>query len=311
MGFPDRRTILGLLLAAAAWPARAAGSKRQEVAYGKTHEQRLDVYTQQGLMGAPVFVFIHGGAWERGDKLRVNDLPAYAERNGFLFISIGYRLAPDVDALGSTQDVAAALAWVKANAATYGGDPAKIFVMGHSAGAHLAALVAVDPKYLEANQMAPQDLAGVILLDGAGYLAKQEMQWFDARGGPVAHMFHLAFDRDPDGLSPVVVAKPGHPYPPILIFYVNTRADSPPQAREMAQALRKAQAPFAIRIVRGESHAEINEEFGRKDDTEGNLSAAFIKTGMLPANDLPPVGEDRAGRGGANGELPRRGGRRF
>ncbi len=79
-----------------------AASKREEIAYGpKGHEQKLDVYSQSGLANAPVFVFIHGGAWERGDKRNVNDLPAYAERNGFLLISAGYRFPPEADAAES------------------------------------------------------------------------------------------------------------------------------------------------------------------------------------------------------------------
>src|SRR5262249_37788166 len=160
-------------------------------------KQKLDVYERKGLSNAPVLIYVHGGAWTRGDKDAVNELPEFAQRNGLLLISVGYRLTPEADAGGQADDVARAIAWSKANAAKYGGDPSKIFLIGHSAGAHLVALVGVDPNYLGRYTMAPKDLSGIICLDGAGYDAPQEMKWFDARGGPVAKMFHSAFNKNP------------------------------------------------------------------------------------------------------------------
>jgi arylformamidase len=286
-----RRSGLALLLAATAFATPlSAASKQVEISYGSVRDQRLDVYQQQtGLTNAPVLLYVHGGAWTRGNKRDTNDLPAYAERNGFLLISAGYRLTPDTDAEGQAHDLAAAIAWAKDNAAKYGGDPAKIFLIGHSAGAHLVALVGVDPTYLAAHSMAPKDLAGVICLDGAGYLAKQEMMWFDARGGPVAHMFHEAFDKNPDGLSPALLTKRGVTYPPFIVFFITNRADSPPQARELAAALRQAGGSVSLREVPGDTHAEINQRFGKPNDSQGALAADFIKTGVLPASEAPPI----------------------
>jgi acetyl esterase/lipase len=143
--------------------------------------------------------------------------------------------------------------------------------------------------------LAPKDFAGVICLDGAGYIAKQEMTWFDARGGAVAHMFHLAFDKNPDGLSPALLTKPGFAYPPFLIFFITNRADSPPQARELAGALREAGARLSLREVPGDTHAEINERFGKANDSQGQLAADFIKTGVLPPTEAPPIDRSRQG----------------
>jgi arylformamidase len=284
-----RRAGLALLLAATlAAPAIAAPKSREEK-YGTHGRQRLDVYARPGLSSAPVLLFVHGGAWTRGDKRGVNELPEYAERNGFLLMSTDYRLAPDVDAGGSAEDVAGAFAWAKANAAKYGGDPNRIFLVGHSAGAHLVVLVAVDPTYLARANLAPKDIAGVIALDGAGYDAAQEMKWFDKRGGPVAKMFHEAFGKRPGELSPTLVVRSGIDYPPFMILYITSRLDSPPQSRALAAAIRRSGGKVVVRPTSDATHAEINKSFGVAGDAEGEMGAAFMKTGLLPGALAEPM----------------------
>jgi acetyl esterase/lipase len=116
----DRRALLGLA-AALALPATAARAE-DEIAYGEGPDRRLDVHGRPGLSGAPVLVYVHGGGWRRGDKRMVHDLPEYARRHGLLLVSVNYRMAPQVDAGGCAEDVAAAGAWVRTNIARYGGD---------------------------------------------------------------------------------------------------------------------------------------------------------------------------------------------
>ena len=186
-----RRTGMALMLAAAMPMTAFAGPRHEEQAYGKDSYQKIDVYPRAGLSGAPVMLFVHGGAWAFGDKDGVNALPDYAERNGFLLMSTDYRLTPRVDAGGEAEDIAAAFAWAKTNAARYGGDPSRIFLVGHSCGAHLVVLVAVDPTYLAAHQLTPRDITGVIALDGAAYNAAQEMKWFAGR--PMGEQFDKGF----------------------------------------------------------------------------------------------------------------------
>ena len=96
----------------------------------------LDIYpTSQP--NAPVMIYVHGGGWRRGNKSNVDAKPAAFNQHGFAFISMDYRLIPEVDIAEQVGDVTAAIAWVKSNIARYGGDPNRIFLMGHSAGAHL------------------------------------------------------------------------------------------------------------------------------------------------------------------------------
>ena len=274
-----RRAGLALIMAAAI-PAVAHAASHEEQAYGSSSAQRIDVYPQTGLANAPVLLFVHGGAWAFGDKSGVNALPDYAQRNGFLLMSADYRLTPQVDAGGEAEDIAAAFAWAKANAAKYGGDPNRIFLVGHSSGAHLVVLIAVDPTYLAAHQLTPKDIAGVIALDGAGYNAGQEMDWFAGR--PVGFQFNKAFGHKPDALSPTLLAKPGMSFPPFLILYITSRPDSPPQARALAAAIARAGGTVSIRVTTDRGHAEINQSFGRPGNPDGDMGAAFIKTGVLP-----------------------------
>jgi arylformamidase len=283
-----RRAAMALLLALAAAGSVHAASQRQEQSYGPGPARRIDVYAQAGLSGAPVLLFVHGGAWAFGDKSGVNALPGYAERNGFLLMSADYRLTPQVDAGGEAEDIAAAFAWAKANAARYGGDPNRIVLVGHSSGAHLVVLVGVDPTYLAAHQLTPKDIAGVIALDGAAYNAGQEMRWFQGR--PMGQQFQKAFGGRADALSPTLLARPGASYPPFLILYLTSRPDSPPQARALADAIHRTGGIVSIRAINEETHAEINQRFGRTGDPEGEMGAAFIKTGALPESLVLGVG---------------------
>jgi acetyl esterase/lipase len=142
----------------------------RDVAYGDHARQRLDVFTAAATGGAlrPVMLFVHGGAFVRGDK-RMSDRPYYdnvglwAARHGFTGITMNYRLAPDHVWPSGADDVAAALGWIAASAAAYGGDPAAVFAIGHSAGAaHLASAIARR----DAGVTAPFALRGAILISG-------------------------------------------------------------------------------------------------------------------------------------------------
>lgn len=139
------------------------------IAYGGHPRQKLDIYRPAQTRdngAAPVVVFFYGGAWregERGDYLFVGE--ALTSR-GFVAVLADYRLYPEVRFPGFVEDGAAALAWARRHAANFGGDARRLFVMGHSAGAHIALMLATDARYLEAAGMRPQDLAGAIGLAG-------------------------------------------------------------------------------------------------------------------------------------------------
>jgi len=123
----------------------------RDLAYGDHERQRLDVHTgdtEPGGGGAPVLVFVHGGGFTGGDKHvpggpMYDHIGAWAVRNGWVGVTINYRLAPGHTWPSGAQDVAAAAAWVRGNIASYGGDPSRIVVAGHSAGCvHVASYLA-------------------------------------------------------------------------------------------------------------------------------------------------------------------------
>jgi len=146
--------------------ADAPDAQSESVAYGPGADRQLDVYRTRGAKAAPVVVFFYGGSWQSGRRQDYRFVAAALASRGVVAIVPDYRKSPQHPFPAFMQDAAAAVAWSKTNAARYGGDPARIFVMGHSAGGQIAALLATDARYLQAVDMQPRDLAGVIGLAG-------------------------------------------------------------------------------------------------------------------------------------------------
>ena len=140
------------------------------MAYGEHPLQQLDFYSA-GAGERPLLIFLHGGAWQFGDKARrLTDAKApFARGEGWHFASLNFRLVPEVGVADMARDVAAGVALLVAEAGALGIDPQRVVVMGHSSGAQLAALVATDPCYLAEAGLGVDALAGVIANDGAGY----------------------------------------------------------------------------------------------------------------------------------------------
>ena len=126
----------------------------------------LDVYRPSSASKAPVVVFFYGGAWERGERAQYRFVGRRLAGEGMLAIVADYRTWPRAGFPAFVEDGARAVAWARRHAAEHGGDPERIFVAGHSAGAQIAALVGSDARYLAPHGFAPRDLAGVIGLSG-------------------------------------------------------------------------------------------------------------------------------------------------
>ena len=135
--------------------------------YGAHARHKLDVYRPGTTeKGAPVVVFFYGGSWESGrreDYLFVGEALASI---GAVAVVADYRIYPEVRFPAFLDDAARAVAWARQNASDYGGDPGRLFVMGHSAGAHIAMMLATDPQYLAAVGLSPGALQGAIGLAG-------------------------------------------------------------------------------------------------------------------------------------------------
>jgi acetyl esterase/lipase len=158
------------------------------IAYGTGPRRTLDVYAPEPSGGgsAPVVVFFYGGGWESGTKEMYRFVGAALAARGVVVVIPDTRLHPEVRFPTFVDDAAAAVAWVRQNATRFGGDPHRLFLMGHSAGGHVAALLALDASYLRAAGMSPDDVCGVIGLAGAYDFAPRQAAEFAAIFGPEA-----------------------------------------------------------------------------------------------------------------------------
>jgi acetyl esterase/lipase len=239
----------------------------------------LDIYSPPAPGPWPLMVMVHGGGWGKGDKASKGVADAKSHffvSQGFVFVSVNYRLVPEVTPTQQAADLASALAFLKAQVGSYGGDPARIVLMGHSAGAHLAALVATDPSYLRANGLSPTDLSGVVLLDGAAYNLPESMQDSAGRGTGI---YRAAFGEDPDfwaGCSPTLHAGEG-PLPPFLVFHAGRREASERYSRQLVEAIRRAGGRADLVAAPDKNHAGINRDIGTANDGIGETILLFTR----------------------------------
>jgi acetyl esterase/lipase len=139
----------------------------RSISYGTAARQTLDVYRPKSAVAAPVVVFFYGGSWQSGSKAIYKFVGSALARRGFVTVVPDYRLYPEARYPGFIEDGARAVRWAKDNAARFGGDPDKLFVMGHSAGAYIAAMLALDARWLGEVKLVPQhDIAGLIGVSG-------------------------------------------------------------------------------------------------------------------------------------------------
>lgn len=234
--------------------------------------QTLDVYQAEGAEDSalPVMIFVHGGAWAIGDKSRVDFKDDVFVQSGYLFLSINYRLAPEGDWRDMAQDVAAAVAWAREHAADYGGDPQHIYLMGHSAGAHLVSLVGTDETYLQNVGLGLDALSGVISLDTRAYNIPALAQ----ADGSLPKVYAYIFGADPadwESASPLIHVTAEKNIPPFAVAWSmglagNNAAAREAVAREFADALQAAGVPVLLLDGSAKTHEEINRQFGVPDD---------------------------------------------
>src|SRR5262245_57510013 len=159
---------MSLTFAIANAPAAfGAYSVQRDVAYGEGLARKLDVYRPSHAGEArPILVFFHGGGWVAGSKREYRFVAEALTSRGYVAVIPGYRLYPDAAFPGFVEDAAQAIAWVHAHAAEIGGDPARVYVMGHSAGAHIGAMLTYDEHFLKDAGGDSTWLAGFIGLSG-------------------------------------------------------------------------------------------------------------------------------------------------
>ena len=225
-------------------------------------------------------VFVHGGGWKRGDMTMMDGSAKLADwqAQGYAVASLNYRLVPAATVEQQAADVAAAIAYLQGQAAGLNFDARRIALVGHSAGAHLVALVGTDPQYFRAAGLAMDAVRGVVPLDGAAYNVPDQM---GENARLMGNTYKQAFGTDPvrqEALSPTLHAAAPNA-PEFLILHVQ-RKDGIAQSRALGEALRKAGTPATVQGFAGrglKGHAEINRKLGEPDYPATPVVDAFLK----------------------------------
>ena len=270
-------------------PEAHAQRVTRDIPYAKAHERQvLDVHAPAGAKNLPVVFWIHGGGWQTGDKSMVALKPKAFMEAGFVFVSINHRLLPTAAMEDITRDVASALGWVHKNIAAHGGDPARVFVMGHSSGGQLAALMCVDDRYAKAEGFPLTVIKGCVPVDADTFDIPAIIEVAETR----ARVHHLPlptyghrkkFGDDPakhHDFSAVTHVARNKGIPPFLILHIAGHPDTTAQARRMAAVLEAAGIPVKVVAGRETTHASINDNIGALNDPVTKELFAFVSEAL-------------------------------
>ena len=265
--------------------ARAQDVQRNIPYANPAHERQvLDMYAPPNAKNLPVVFWIHGGGWQTGDKTSVQLKPRVFTDKGFAFVSTNYRLLPSVDMATIVRDIAKSIRWVHDHIAEHGGDPQRLFVMGHSAGAQLAALVCTDERYLKAEGLSLAIIKGCVPVDGDTYDVPAIIETAETRrrvhGLPQAKFGHREkFGNDAAkhlDFSAVTHVARDKGIPPFLILYVADHPDTSAQAQRLGNVLKAAGVPATLFGAKETNHNRLNADLGRPDDPATKALFEFL-----------------------------------
>ena len=246
--------------------------------------QKVDIYAPEGARNLPVVFWIHGGGWQTGDRTNVQVKPQAFVDKGFVFVSTGYRLLTNVEMATIFRDIAKSVRWVHDHVAEHGGDPKRILVMGHSAGAQLAALICIDDRYLKAEGLSLAIIKGCVPVDGDTYDVPAMIETAETRlrvhGMPMPRFGHrVKFGNDPakhrDYSAVTHIAK-GKGIPPFLVLHVGDHPDVSAQAQRLEAVLKDAGISVKRFPARETNHSKLNENLGLPDDPPTNALFEFV-----------------------------------
>ena len=250
--------------------------------------QKVDIYAPQGARNLPVIFWIHGGGWQTGDRTNVQVKPQAFVDKGFVFVSTGYRLLTNVEMGTIFRDIARSVRYVHDHIAEHGGDPKRMLVMGHSAGAQLAALICIDDRYLKAEGLSLAIIKGCVPVDGDTYDVPAMIETVETRqrvhGLPMPRFGHrVKFGNDPakhrDYSAVTHVAK-GKGIPPFLILHVADHPDVSAQAERLEAVLKDAGIAAKRFAAKETNHSKLNENLGLPDDPPTKALFEFVEEAL-------------------------------
>lgn len=219
------------------------------VAYGPLDRQKLDIWAprERSAELRPVVVFLYGGGWVEGERSDYGFAGAAYADEGFITVVPDYRQVPSVQFPAFVQDSARAVKWASENIGRYGGDPNRITLAGHSAGAYNAAMIALDPRFLEEAGAEPGLVRAAALLSGpTDFYPFTEKRGRDALGN---------WPR-PAETQPITFARAGAP-PLFLAHGTSDEIVQPRNSVVLAQRLNQLGAPVELRLYEGASHVDV------------------------------------------------------
>ncbi|MGB7285450.1 MAG: alpha/beta hydrolase [Salaquimonas sp.] len=211
----------------------------------------------------PVLLYVHGGGWVKGNTTRVYNLPSYTNSRGYMLVSVSYRPVPRTNIDGQINDVERAINWTRNNIAKYGGNPKKIVIMGHSAGAHLVSMIGAQKK--------GGPLKGIIANDVQAY---DMVAYASIRGG-IDGVYLSAFGSNPDDWirwSPVTYVRRNSGFAPFLVMYSNShRPRRAIVSVAFAKELKRRGARVTLFNGQRYSHGSIATQIGKSPEVTGAL----------------------------------------
>jgi acetyl esterase/lipase len=255
----------------------AASLSIRHESYGSDPKQKIDITTKDEAKGLPVVVFLHGGVWQLGDRTQFAHVGTAFATRGFVAVTASYRLAPRHRWPAQIEDAAAVVAFVHENAAKWGGDPEKLFVVGHSAGGQLAMMMLYDPTHLAKHKLTPANIKGVVALSGVFDLRAPLDE--DQDDGGFARFVAPVFGADLKALraaSPIdAVKKTGIP----LLFITSTAdyAAMRAQTEQMARALALLGEKVPVVVVDGPDHFALVTQIGEPGDKVTDEVTRFLR----------------------------------
>jgi acetyl esterase/lipase len=236
---------------------RAAEIVKRDVAYGSAHRQKLDIYVPaRNVAGKDVIIFFYGGSWRLGRKEEVSFVANALTQRGYVVVVPDYRLVPEITYPGFVEDTAKAVAWTYRNIATYGGNPNRMFVSGHSAGAYNAMMVALAPEFLDRQGLSPSILKGVIGISGPydflPFRYASQHRTFDSAAPDLAATQPINHAADARDTAPV-----------LLLAGIRETLVPPKNSRDLAAALKKAGKPVELKFYPGARHLDMLFAFSK------------------------------------------------
>ena len=267
--------VAGLLMALAIEPVQGQygimASRNIDYTGGANYadaRDKLDILMPEGIENAPVILFFHGGALQEGDKRTGEILASTLVTHGIGVVSANYRLSPGVMHPAHLEDAAAAFAWTKRHIAEYGGDPNRVFVGGHSAGGYLAALISLDPTYLQAHSLGISEIRRPLPVSPFLYVEETAKDRPKTVWGREEKVWLQA------SVTPYI----GPDKPPMLLIYAD---GDDPWRREQNERLKSQLSAAGSKIsaveIPNRTHGSIMSKMGESHDATMEEIAAFIK----------------------------------